>query len=145
MKTADFTYSLAVHASATEAMKRIAQVGYWWAKNFKGQAANLNDAFSVHFGDTYVNFRISEVIPGKKITWLVTDCHLHWIKKDKKEWNNTQVIWTLTEQDGTTRIDFVHQGLTPACECYEDCETGWTHHLKDSLQKLIDEGTGFPE
>ena len=140
----DFSYSLTVNASASEALEKISQVNLWWAKNFKGKAGNLNDEFSVHFGDTYVNFKISEFTPGKKITWLVTDCNLHWIK-DKKEWKNTEVIWSLTEKDGKTRIDFVHKGVTPDSECYETCKPGWTHHLKDSLQKLIDEGNGFPE
>jgi hypothetical protein len=140
----DFHYSHAVHAPAKEAMHKIAQVNLWWAKNFKGKAAKLNDEFSVHFGDTFVNFRISEVIPEKKITWLVTDCNLHWIK-DKKEWKNTEVIWTLSEKGGKTQLDFVHKGLTPESECYESCKPGWTHHLQDSLLKLIDEGKGFPE
>jgi len=78
-------------------------------KDFKGKAGKLNDKFSVHFGDdTYVNFKISEVIPEKKITWLVTDCNLGWIE-DKKEWKNNEVIWTLTEKNGKTQIDFVHK------------------------------------
>jgi hypothetical protein len=140
----DFSLSLTVKASANETMKRISQVDSWWAKNFKGQASKLNDEFSVHFGDTYVDFKISEVIPDKKITWLVSDCNLHWIK-DKKEWNDTEVIWSLAEKDGNTRIDFVHKGLTPESECYESCEPGWTHHIKDSLVKLIEKGKGFPE
>ena len=59
----------------------------------------------------YVNFKIAAVIPNKRIIWLVTDCNLHWIK-DKKEWKNTEVIWSLTENSGKTQIDFVHKGLT---------------------------------
>ncbi len=77
----------------------------------------------------------------KKIVWLVTDCNLHWIK-DKKEWKNTETIWTLTRKGGKTQIDFAHKGLTPDSECYESCKPGWTHHLEDSLVKLIDEGRG---
>ena len=145
MKTlTDFSYSLTVKASAKDAMKKISQVGLWWAKDFKGKASKLYDKFSVHFGDTFVDFRISEVTPGKSITWHVTDCYLEWIK-DKTEWKNTEVVYTLTENGKKTRIDFVHKGLTPESECYEGCNAGWTHHLKDSLQKLIDEGTGSPE
>jgi hypothetical protein len=140
----DFSLSLTVKAPAKEIMKKISQVDSWWAKNFKGRAGKLNDEFSVHFGDTYVDFRISEFIPDKKITWLVTDCNLHWID-DKKEWNDTEVIWSLTEKDGKTQIDFVHKGLTPESECYESCRPGWTHHIKDSLVKLIEKGKGFPE
>ena len=82
----DFSYSLTVKASAKESMKKISEVDKWWAKNFKGNAAKLDDEFSVYFGDTFVDFKISEVIPEKKIVWLATDCNLHWIK-DKKEWN----------------------------------------------------------
>lgn len=145
MKTKkDFNYCITVNAPAKEAMERISQVNLWWAKDFKGKAAKLNDIFSVYFGDTFVDFKISECIPNKKITWLVTDCNLHWIK-DKKEWKNTEAIWTLTEKDGKTEIDFVHKGLTPESECYESCKPGWTHHIKDSLLKLINEGKGFPE
>jgi hypothetical protein len=140
----DFSYSITVNAPAKEAMKKISHVNLWWAKDFKGKAAKLNDEFSVYFGDTYVDFKISEVIPDKKITWLVTDCNLGWIK-DKKEWKNTETIWTLTEKNGKTRIDFVHKGLTQESECYESCKPGWTHHIKDSLLKLIDEGKGSPE
>ena len=133
-----------VNASPLEAMKKISQVDGWWAKNFKGKANNLNDEFSVYFGDTYVKFRISEHVPDKKISWLVTDCNLHWIE-DKKEWKGTEVIWMLAAKGDKTEIDFVHKGLTPQSECYESCKPGWTHHLEDSLVKLIDEGTGFPE
>jgi len=140
----DFGLSLTVNAPAKETMKRISQVDLWWAKNFKGRAGKLNDEFSVHFGDTYVNFRISEAIPDRKIVWQVTDCNLHWIE-DKKEWNGTEVIWSLAEKDGKTRIDFVHKGLTPESECYDSCEPGWTHHIKDSLVKLIEKGKGYPE
>jgi Activator of Hsp90 ATPase homolog 1-like protein len=84
------------------------------------------------------------VIPEKKIIWLVTDCNLHWIK-DKKEWKKTEVIWNLSEKIGKTMIDFVHKGITPASECYDSCKHGWTHHLEDSLLKLIGAGEGFPE
>ena len=143
-KQKDFSLSLTVKASAKETMEKISQVNLWWAKNFKGNAGKLNDEFSVYFGDTYVNFIISEFIPDKKIIWLVTDCNLHWIE-DKKEWKDTEVIWTLTGKDGKTQIDFVHKGITPESECYDSCEPGWTHHLKDSLLKLIDAGKGFPE
>jgi len=145
MKTKnDFSLSLTVKATAKDAMKSINHVDQWWAKKMKGKAAKLNDEFSVHFGDTFVEFKISELIPEKKVVWLVTDCNLDWIK-DKKEWNGTEVIYTLAEKGDKTQIDFVHKGLTPESECYESCKPGWTGHLKNSLVKLINDGKGFPE
>ena len=65
-------------------MKKISKVNGWWAKNFTGKAEALNDKFSVHFGETFVDFHVSELIPDKKVVWKVTDCNLHWI--NKKEW-----------------------------------------------------------
>ncbi len=143
----DFSYSLTVNASPKEVMEKIGQVNSWWAKNFKGKAGKVNDEFSVYFGkpgDTFVNFKISEMIPEKKISWLVTDCNLHWIN-DTKEWKNNEIIWNLNQMNGKTTIDFVHKGMTSESECYESCKPGWTHHIKDSLVKLIEEDTGFPE
>lgn len=82
--TQDFTLNLVAKASAKEAMSKINQVNAWWAKNFKGQAANLGDEFSVYFGDTFVDFKVSEFVPNKRVVWLVTDCNLNWVR-DKKE------------------------------------------------------------
>ena|ERR1043166_6396819 len=143
-KQEDFTYSFTVKASAKESMKSIARVGDWWAKDFEGKAAKLKDKFTVNFGDTYVNFWISKVVPGKTITWLVTDCNLGWLE-NKKEWKKNQMVWILTEKDGKTKIDFTHKGMTPESDCYESCKPGWTHHIKDSLKKLIEKGKGYPE
>jgi len=140
----DFCLTLMVEASPKDVLKSISKVNLWWAKNFKGKATKLNDKFSVYFGDTYVDFKISELIPGKKIVWAVTNCNLHWIKENK-EWNGTEIVWDLADLKGKTQIQFVHKGLTPDCECYENCKPGWTHHLKDSLLKLIENGEGFPE
>src|ERR1700733_12725231 len=109
MKTLqDFRYSFTVKASAKEAIKNINQVELWWAKDFKGKSNKLHDEFSVYFGDTFVDFKISELVADKKITWLVTNCNLHWIE-DKKEWKNTEVAWTLTENGSKTQVDFVHK------------------------------------
>jgi hypothetical protein len=140
----DFNLDFAVDAPAKDVAKAISQVNAWWAKNFKGRASKLNDEFSVTFGETFVDFRVSEIVGDEKVVWKVTDCNLHWIE-GKKEWKGTEVIWVLKERNGKTQIDFTHKGLTPRCECFENCEEGWTHHLKDSLVKLIEEGKGFPE
>ena len=143
----DFTYNFAVNASAKETMEAISQVNLWWAKKFKGEASKLNDEFSVYFGgpeDTFVNFKISEVIPGKKVVWLVTDCNLHWLS-DKKEWNGTRVVWDINPLGNATEIVMTHIGLVPESECYDDCYAGWTGHIKGSLYKLLSEGAGQPE
>ena len=140
----NFRRIITVNASAAEAMEKINQVNGWWAKNFEGKSEKLNDKFSVHFGATFVDFRISQLVPNKKVAWKVTDCNLHWINT-KKEWNGTEVIFEISKKGNATKIDFTHIGLVPGVECYKDCEVGWTGHVTNSLVKFINEGKGIPE
>lgn len=140
----DYTATISVKATPEEAFEKIARVDKWWAKNFAGKALNQGDTFRVDFGKTYVDFKITEAIPGIKIVWYVTDCNLHWIN-DKKEWKNTKVVWEIFPENKFTQIKMTHIGLVPAAECYKDCETGWNGHVKGSLVKFINENKGQPQ
>jgi len=144
MNANNFHTRITVNGGAKETMKKINQVDLWWAKNFTGRAEQLNDEFTVRFGDTFVDFQISEFVPEKKVVWEVTDCNLHWIN-NKKEWNGTDVVFELSEKENGTQIDFTHIGLVPGVECYKDCEVGWNGHITQSLAKFINEGKGMPE
>jgi hypothetical protein len=144
MKKPDFTTQIAVNASPAEAMNRIARVDAWWAKNFKGSASKLHDRFTVDFGKTFVDFEVTVLVPGKKLVWTVTDCHLHWIEA-KKEWLGNKICFELSPEGQNTRIVFTHLGLTPDAECFESCESGWTTHITQSLRDLINTGKGKPE
>jgi hypothetical protein len=140
----NFHRTITVNASAAEAMKKISQVNGWWAKNFSGKAEKLDDKFTVRFGETFVDFLISEFVPDKKVVWKVTDCNLHWIKT-KKEWNDTEVVFEIASEDNKTEVNFTHVGLVRGVECYDDCEVGWNGHVTMSLLKFINEGIGTPE
>ncbi len=144
MKNENFHRTISVHVSAAEAMKKISQVNLWWAKNFSGSAEKLNDKFTVKFGETFVDFLISELLPNEKVVWRVTDCNLHWLKA-KKEWKGTEVVFEISPENNKTRIDFTHVGLVPGVECYKDCEAGWSGHITTSLVKFMKEGKGMPE
>ena len=143
MEQKNYHSSITANISAKEAFASIANVNAWWAKNFKGKAQNVGDTFCVQFGDTTVDFEITEAIPNKKIVWKVTNCHLPWLK-DKTEWNGTEIIWEISSHGNVTQIDMTHVGLVPEVECYEQCNAGWNRHITGSLFKLITEGTGQP-
>ena len=104
MEKKDYHRTITVKPSADEAMKKISQVNRWWAHDVTGKTEKLNDTFSVRFGETFVDFQISELVPGKKMVWRVTDCNLHWIK-DKKEWKNTEVVFEISSKNNLTKID----------------------------------------
>jgi len=149
MENKNYHRTITVNASAEEAMKKIGQINLWWRKDFSGTAAKLNDKFTVPFGElngetSFVDFSISEVEPDKKVVWKVTDCNLPWFK-DKEEWNNTEVVFNLSEENGKTTIYFTHIGLVPGVECYEACEKGWDGHITKDLKKFISEGKGIPQ
>ena len=57
----------------------------------------------------------------------------------------TSVVWEISPATEGSLIRMTHQGLTPAAECYEDCQQGWSHHINDSLYKYITEQVGMPE
>ena len=142
MKTHDFQTSISVNASAEEAIKKISQVPNWWGVTFTGKAEKQNDTFVIKMsGDSFFNVTVSELAPGKRVVWLVTDCNMPWYT-DKKEWANTKMIFDLNENNGSTELTFTHEGLTPDVECYKDCEPGWTHWIKTSLYSYFTTGTG---
>jgi hypothetical protein len=144
MKQENYHSSIHADISPKEAFDNINHVSGWWTENIEGNSEKLDDVFTVHFGETFVTFTIIESIPCKKIVWLVTDCHIPWLK-DKKEWSNTKISWEISTENNLTKIDMTHVGLVPDIECYTNCEKGWNHYIQDSLFKLITEHEGLPQ
>src|SRR6185369_10338431 len=124
MKKQDYNATLVVKNTPAEAFKQINRVSAWWTENVEGPSENLGDVFTVHFGETFVTFNIVEWVPNKKVVWLVTDCHLPWLK-DIKEWKDTKVSFEISGEKDGTKINFTHIGLVPGVECYDGCEKGW--------------------
>ena len=142
MENNDFNSSLSAKISAGEAIKKISNVPAWWGITFTGSAEKQNDKFTVKMGgDSFFHFTVTELIPGKRVAWLVTDCNMPWYS-DKKEWANTRLIFDLNENDAVTAVNFRHEGLTPKNECYMDCERGWTHWIQTSLFSYLTNGKG---
>ena len=144
MNQQNYHCNIAANVSVNKALENISHVSQWWTTNIEGDSSKLNDTFIVHFGDTFVDFKLIESVPGKKVVWKITDCYLHWLT-DKEEWKNTTIEWEVLRKNNATEISFTHVGLVPQIECYNDCRKGWDFYLKESLSKLITEGKGFPE
>jgi len=142
MADKNFQTMISARISAGEAMTRISNVPEWWGITFSGSSQNEGETFVVKMGEeSFFNFAVTELIPGKRVVWLVTDCYMPWYS-DKKEWANTKLIFDLSENNGVTTLTFTHEGLTPEIECYKDCETGWTHWIRTSLLSYFTTGRG---
>jgi hypothetical protein len=136
--------SIVSHINAEDAYEKISRVNEWWASDFEGSAKKLADVFTVHFGDTFVVFKITEAIVGGKYAWHVQDCWLPWLN-NKTEWSGTTIAFEISKENNAIKIDMTHIGLTPGIECYDNCKQGWDHFIKESLFKFVTEGKGLPQ
>jgi hypothetical protein len=140
----DLQISIPVTASAKDAFKYINDVTKWWTENLEGRSQELNDEFSVRFGDVhYSKQKLVEFIPDKKVVWLVTESKLNFIK-DKQEWTNTKISFEVISTGNKTIVIFIHHGLIPKIECYDACSNAWTEYIQNSLRNLINTGKGNP-
>jgi len=97
MKNQDYTVSIIVKADPHKAFKAINSVTKWWTENLEGSSQKLNDEFTVRFEDVHMSTqKLVELIPDKKVVWLVTDSKLNFVK-DKQEWTNTKIVFDITE------------------------------------------------
>lgn len=138
----DFSSSITAKISASEATDRICNVPDWWGITFSGSAKKRKDNFVVKMGgNSFFNFTVRELIPGKRIVWFITDCYMPWYS-NHKEWIHTNIIFNLTENNGVTTLNFMHEGLTQELECYQECAPGWTHWIETSLYSYLTTGKG---
>lgn len=142
MSTTNFTTTLLVDQSPTELYNAINNVRGWWQGEIEGNNAKLDDAFSYRMKAFHFSRqRVIELIPNKKIVWLVTESNLSFLSH-KTEWTGTKIIFEISENGHKTQLRFTHDGLYPEIECYKACSNGWTKLIQESLLSLLTTGKG---
>jgi hypothetical protein len=139
MKTSDFTATLLVDETPEEAFNAIINVRGWWTgePGVEGNTEKLNDEFTYRYKDIhYSKQKVTELIPGKKVVWLITDSKLNFTKV-KDEWTGTKIIFDISGKDNKTQVRFTHIGLSPDIECYHDCSNAWSSYINSSLRNFI--------
>jgi hypothetical protein len=149
MTNNNYTATIEVAKTAREVFNHVNDVSKWWVRSaeealsgqqtvFEGQSTKLNDEFIIRSGDRhYSKQRLVEVIPDKRVVWLVTDCKINWLEKDKTEWLDTKMIFEIAARQDSTVLRFTHEGLVPGIECYTNCEKGWDFLIKERLFHFI--------
>jgi hypothetical protein len=133
-----------VDQTAGEVFNAINNVRGWWSEEIEGSTDKLHDEFKYHYQDVHrCHIKLIEVIPEKKIVWLVMDNYFKFTN-DKSEWKGTNIRFDISEKDNKTEIRFTHAGLVPEYECFEVCSNAWTQYVQQSLFSLITTGKGQP-
>jgi activator of Hsp90 ATPase-like protein len=142
--TRGYTTSFVVNQTPEEAFSAINNVRGWWSGEIEGPTSKLGDEFTYRYKDVhYSKQRIVEVVPGKRIVWLILEAWLSFIE-DKNEWNGTKVVFEVSKKGDETEVRFTHEGLVPQHECFDKCSNAWGFYINESLRNLIATGKGRP-
>jgi hypothetical protein len=142
MKKQDFTTTLSLEQTPLEVFNAINHVSGWWQGEIEGRATKVGDEFTYHMKPFHFSKqKVTELVPGKKIVWLVTESQLNFIEA-KTEWTGTTISFEISEANNETQLHFTHHGLVPTVECYDDCSNGWSMLIRQSLFSLITTGKG---
>jgi hypothetical protein len=137
MKAKDFTTTIQVDKTPAEVFNAVNQPQKWWSGEFTGSTEKLNDEFTYRYKDLhYSKQQVTEMIPNKKVVWLITDSTLNFIE-DKSEWTGTKITFEIAEKGDQTQVRFTHEGLTPEVECFSACSPAWTSLVQQSLFNYI--------
>jgi uncharacterized protein YndB with AHSA1/START domain len=137
MGTDSLTIDFTVDRTPAEVFAAITDPRSWWSSDIDGPTDELGSAFTYRYQDVHRSVqRVTELVPGRRITWHVEDSYLAFIEKHD-EWTGTDIIFDITPRDGATEVRFTHVGLVPAAPCYEFCQPAWQHYIASSLRGLL--------
>ena len=138
----DFTATFFVNQTPAEVFDAVNNVRGWWQGEIEGNTENLGDEFTYRMKDFhYSKQRLIEVVPDKKVVWLVTDSKLTFLE-NQGEWTGTTIHFDIAEINNKTQLRFTHAGLQPDIECYNSCSNGWSKLIQESLFSLVTTGKG---
>jgi hypothetical protein len=144
MNDQNFTTTFMVDQTPEVAFDAINNVRGWWSEEIEGSTNKLGDEFTYRYEDVHrCKMKLKEVIPGKKVVWLVLDNYFNFTE-DKTEWKGTEVTFDISKKGNKTEIRFTHLGLVPEYECFDICSKAWGSYTNGSLRSLITTGKGKP-
>ncbi|RYG19840.1 MAG: SRPBCC domain-containing protein [Chitinophagaceae bacterium] len=142
--TTNYTTTFLVDQSAKEVFDAVTNVRGWWSEEIEGITNQLNEEWDYHYQDVHrCKMKIIELVPHKKIVWLVLDNRFSFTE-DKEEWKGNKLVFEITAKGDKTQLQFTQIGLVPTCECYDICENAWNTYIQKSLYSLITTGVGLP-
>ncbi|MCU1676308.1 MAG: uncharacterized protein JWM93_1066 [Frankiales bacterium] len=140
----DFSAAFVLDATPDEALAAVTDVRGWWSGTIEGQTTTLGDVFTYEVPDVHkCRMTLTELVPGRRVVWHVTDSWIGFVDGDTAEWDGTDMVFDITETTGGTEVRFTHVGLAPRVECFDMCSSAWSTYVA-SLRDLIVTGEGDP-
>ena len=108
--TARYTTAIEVAKSPDEVFNHIINdVPKFWPEEFKGRSSELNDEFIfTSEGGHYSKNKVVELIPNKKVVWLVTESTR---ETDNFDWTGTKMVFELSPNVSHTLLEFTYDGI----------------------------------
>lgn len=117
----------------------------WWTQTSTADETVGGQA-RFEFGESYKLMRIETLRPERQVRWRCLESRIRVPGRTlrENEWAGTTIVFRINGDTPThTVLRFEHLGLTPALDCHELCEGGWTQFLA-SLQRYVETGSGEP-
>lgn len=124
----DFTASFSVPATREEVYRAITTPNSWWDQEAEGNAGEQGGEFHAQDRD----FSVQEADDGKRVVWTVEPTD-----QENSEWDDTSLIFDISEDDGETKVNFTHRGMRPHDRGYEEIAKTWKDRIAKGLQPLI--------
>lgn len=136
----DYTKTITVAATADtlfDAITTADGLTAWWTEAEGSGDTGGELRFSMSAPEP-LRVHVDEATRPTAVRWTVTECTF------ERDWEGTQPSFAVTPIDeGHSRLEFTHVGLTDELECIDMCTQGWNHYLA-SLQTYVETGAGNP-
>ena len=117
------------------ALATIEGLSAWWTSDTTGES-KIDGAIAFRFGPAGgFDMKILELVPGKRVSWLVVDGPVEWI--------GTKIYFDLKQEDDYAIVLFKHEGWKEPVEFMHHCSTKWATFLL-SLKALLETRKGAP-
>ncbi|MCG8573942.1 MAG: SRPBCC domain-containing protein [Flavobacteriales bacterium] len=118
-----------------EKLSKIEFIQQWWTPQTTGTDEE-GGFIDLKFGDRgFIQLRPTKVNSPNELVWECIDAH--------PEWHGTVMEFKLEEEDGRSKIYFVHRGWKEETEFMGLCSFSWARYFI-SLKNLCENGQGEP-
>ena len=141
MKSSSYSTSFLSPESPENIFKTLTDVTEWWSgiysETIKGKSGKVGDEFTFKAGGGahYTKQKLVEMVPGKKLVWVVEDSNLSFLEKTN-EWDGTRIEFDLAKEGDLTKVTFSHDGLVPEMQGYDGCSDAWALYMHKLREKL---------